>query len=343
VARKIFKQAKKFLPLIGIAIFVYIVYNLDIEKIIVVFLSINPIFIICSLTLTIPRLIIRNTAWQIIQKEQKITISFFQSLKIFLIGYFYGSITPGLKIFLIGYFYGSITPGYIGQLMRVPYMKEKTGAPYGKLFVNSLMETIIHTLSLYGMMLIGALLVMGVLPELLYISGIWVVLLAIILFYFVKRERGEKLLEKLFHLLIQYLIPKKLKTNLYRFVDTFYTDFPEIKKLLLPLVLGIFTWIIIFSQEYIIVLALGVDIPYLYFLLLFPIANVVGFIPITFAGLGTRELAAIFLFSTLFGVAEEEVFVFTLLGFIITDIFTGFIGFILSLTETKKRSMIPTF
>lgn len=323
MARKIFKQAKKFLPLIGIAIFVYIVYNLDIEKIIVVFLSINPIFIICSLTLTIPRLIIRNTAWQIIQKEQKITISFFQSL----------------KIFLIGYFYGSITPGYIGQLMRVPYMKEKTGAPYGKLFVNSLMETIIHTLSLYGMMLIGALLVMGVLPELLYISGTWVVLLAIILFYFVKRERGEKL----FHLLIQYLIPKKLKTNLYRFVDTFYTDFPEIKKLLLPLILGIFTWIIIFSQEYIIVLALGIDIPYLYFLLLFPIANVVGFIPITFAGLGTRELAAIFLFSTLFGVVEEEVFVFTLLGFVITDIFTGFIGFILSLTETKKRSMIPTF
>lgn len=323
MARKIFKQAKKFLPLIGIAIFVYIVYNLDIEKIIVVFLSINPIFIICSLTLTIPRLIIRNTAWQIIQKEQKITISFFQSL----------------KIFLIGYFYGSITPGYIGQLMRVPYMKEKTGAPYGKLFVNSLMETIIHTLSLYGMMLIGALLVMGVLPELLYISGTWVVLLAIILFYFVKRERGEKL----FRLLIQYLIPKKLKTNLYRFVDTFYTDFPEIKKLLLPLILGIFTWIIIFSQEYIIVLALGIDIPYLYFLLLFPIANVVGFIPITFAGLGTRELAAIFLFSTLFGVVEEEVFVFTLLGFVITDIFTGFIGFILSLTETKKRSMIPTF
>lgn len=323
MARKIFKQAKKFLPLIGIAIFVYIVYNLDIEKIIVVFLSINPIFIICSLTLTIPRLIIRNTAWQIIQKEQKITISFFQSL----------------KIFLIGYFYGSITPGYIGQLMRVPYMKEKTGAPYGKLFVNSLMETIIHTLSLYGMMLIGALLVMGVLPELLYISGTWVVLLAIILFYFVKRERGEKL----FRLLIQYLIPKKLKTNLYRFVDTFYTDFPEIKKLLLPLILGIFTWIIIFSQEYIIVLALGIDIPYLYFLLLFPIANVVGFIPITFAGLGTRELTAIFLFSTLFGVVEEEVFVFTLLGFVITDIFTGFIGFILSLTETKKRSMIPTF
>ena len=39
----------------------------------------------------------------------------------------------------------------------------------------------------------------------------------------------------------------------------------------------------------------------------------------------------------------EEVFVFTILGFVITDIFTGFIGFILSLTETKKRSMMPAF
>jgi len=84
--RKILKQAKKFLPLIGISIFFYIVYTLDVEKIIDAFLSINPIFIIFSLTLTIPRLIVRNYAWQLIQKEQKITISFFQSLKIFLIG-----------------------------------------------------------------------------------------------------------------------------------------------------------------------------------------------------------------------------------------------------------------
>ncbi len=320
MAKKILKQAKKFLPLLGISIFFYIICTLDIEKMIDAFLSINPIFIIFSLTLTIPRVIIRNYAWRLIQKEQKITIGFFESL----------------KIFLIGYFYGSITPGYIGQIMRVPYMKEKTGEPYGKLFVNTVIETIIHTLSLYGMMIIGALLVLETLPELFPITTAWLIILAIVLLYFIKKGRGEKL----FYTLIKYLTPNKLKSYLNKFVDTFYADFPRIKKLTVPLILGIFTWIIIFSQEYIIVLALGLDIPYLYFLLLFPIANAVGFIPITFAGLGTRELTAILLFSILFNAPEEKIFVFTLAGFIITDLFTGFIGFILSLTETRPKNSL---
>lgn len=315
---RILVQVKKFLPLIGIAIFIYLIYALDVEQIIDAILSIHPIFILFSLSLTIPRVIIRNYAWQLIQKEQRIRISFLQSL----------------KVFLIGYFYGSITPAYVGQLMRVPYMKEKTKEPYGKLFVNTVIENVIHTLSLYGMMFFGTLLVIGTIPELFTLTIIWIIILALILLYFIKRERGEKL----FFTLIKYLIPKKLKHHFNQFVNTFYTDFPQIKKLIAPFILGLFTWIIIFSQEYIIVLALGLDIPYLYFLLIFPIANFAGFIPITFAGIGTRELTSIFLFSTLFAVTEENVFVFTLLGFIITDIFTGFIGFLASLTEAKNST-----
>jgi uncharacterized protein (TIRG00374 family) len=318
LTKRIFKQAKKLLPLIGIAIFVYLIYRLGFEKIIDAILSIPPIYIILSALLTIPALLIRNYAWQLIQREQKIKVSFSQSL----------------KILFIGYFYGVITPSYLGLLMRVPYMKEKTGEPYGKLFVNSSIDSIVHTLSLYGMMFIGALLVIGTIPKLFYITSAWVLFLVIILLYFIKKERGEKL----FFFLVKYFIPKKLKGQLNDFVGTFYTDFPKIKKLIIPLILGIFTWIIVFSQEYIIVLALGLSIPYLYFLLLFPIANVAGFLPITFAGLGTRELTSIFLFSTLFALAEEKVFVFTLIGFIIVDVLPGIIGFFLSLTETKNRS-----
>jgi len=214
-------------------------------------------------------------------------------------------------------------------------MKEKTGEPYGKLFVNSTIESIIHTLSLYGMMAMGALLVLENIPELFNITSVWLIILAIILIYFIKKERGEKL----FYTLIKYLLPAKLKSHFNKFVDTFYADFPKIKKLIAPFILGIFTWIIIFSQEYIIVLALGLDIPYLYFLLLFPIANAAGFIPITFAGLGVRELTSIFLFSTIFAVAEADILAFTLVGFVITDVFTGFIGFLLSLTETRKKEI----
>jgi uncharacterized membrane protein YbhN (UPF0104 family) len=72
---------------------------------------------------------------------------------------------------------------------------------------------------------------------------------------------------------------------------------------------------------------------------LFPIANTAGYLPITFAGLGTRELTAIFIFSTLFAAPEEKIFVVSIMGFLITDILIGFIGFILSLFEIHPKKL----
>ena len=172
---KLFQQAKKFLPIIGIIIFIYLIYTLDVEKIITAFLSIHPIIIIISIILTLPRIVIRNYAWQLIQKEHNIKLTYIQSL----------------KIFLIGYFYGSITPAFMGQLMRIPYMKEKTREPYGKIFINTLMEIILHSISLYGMIIIGAILIIGTFPNLIFIAVIWIIILALMLLYFIKKERGK--------------------------------------------------------------------------------------------------------------------------------------------------------
>lgn len=321
MAQKVFSKVKKVLPLIGPVIFFYLLYSLDLQAVYTALLSVHPVFILAALSLTLPRVLIRTLAWHLIQKEQRINISFFRSM----------------KIFLIGYFYGSITPGYLGQLMRIPYLKEETNEPYGKLFVNSTIETIVHTFSMFGMILLGATLVMQSIPELFNFSLMWLLFLVLILLYFLKRERGERF----FHALISHLLPKSFRSNAADFVDTFYNEFPRIRKLILPFLLGVLTWIIIFSQEYIIVLAMGIPIPYPYFLLLFPVANAAGFLPVTFGGLGLREFTSIMLFSTLFGIQNEQIFVFTILGFLITDIFTGFIGFLLSLTEARHTTKVP--
>ncbi len=308
-------RAKLILPFIGLIILVYIIYSLDVQKIIDSFLSIDPVFIVYSLLLTIPLLIIRNATWQIILKEQKISVGFFYTL----------------KVYLIGVFYGSITPGFSGQLMRIPYLKNKTKEPYGKLFINTIIETFVHSFSLYAMMIIGALLVVSTIPELLPITIAIFLVFCLLAIYFTKRQWGEKF----FRILIVYFVPRKLKLHLNALVSTFYSDFPRFHMMIIPYLLGIVTWVIVFSQEYLIVLGLGLDIPYLWFLLLFPIANTAGFLPITFAGLGTRELTAIFLFSTLFHIGEEQILVVSLVGLIITDLFLAFLGFLLSLTEAR--------
>ena len=314
--KKLFDYARKFLPIIGIIILVLIILLLDLNKIKDAFLSIEPIYIIIALSLTIPKIIVLGLSWKILLDEQKIKLSFWQTT----------------KIYLIGIFYGSITPGFLGHLIRAPYVKEKTNEPYGKIFVNMYIEVAVRNIALYLLIISGAILVIGTFPELFIFSIIIFIITILIYIYIIEKERGEKL----FNFLIFHLIPRSFKNSFYRFVNTFYKDFPRLRILIYPLLLGLCIWIILFTQEYIMVMALGLDIPYIYFLVLFPIANIAGYLPITLGGLGTRELTSIVIFTTLFSVTSEEVLVFTLMGFIITDIVTGVIGFFLSLTEAKK-------
>lgn len=308
---------KKVMPLVGIIILIYLIINIGTDKIITTFLKISPIYFLIAAVLTLPRVLIRNVAWQRILKLQEIKLSYFESL----------------KIFLIGYFYGSVTPGYLGQLMRIPYMKEKTAQPFGKLFVNNIVETAIHTLSLYCLMIIGAVLIVEYVPEALPFAIIFFIVTIIIYWFFIKKERGEKT----FHLLIKFLIPKKLKHYFFKFADTFYTDFPNVTKLVVPFLLGIPTWIIIYSQIYILGLSIDLGVPYFVFLSLYPIANLIAFIPITASGLGTREATLIFLFS-FFGVSPEKAVVVSLAGHLLTDVLTGFYGFVISLYESRIKN-----
>jgi hypothetical protein len=311
----IINSFKKFMPFIGIILLIYLIYDIGTEKILTAFLKISPFYILIAAFLTLPRLLLRNYGWQYILRKQKIFVSSLTSL----------------KIFLIGYFYGSITPGYIGQLMRIPYLKDKTNEPVGKLFVNSIVEEAVHTLSLYVMMILGAFIIVDKIPEVLPFTFVFLLITIIVYAFFIKRDRGEKA----FHMLIRLLIPKKFKPYFYQFVDTFYTDFPNVKDLIIPFLVVIPTWIIIYSQIYILGLSLDIEVPYFAFLLLYPIANMVAFIPITSAGLGTREATLIFLFS-FYGVAPEKTIVISLAGHLLTDVLTGFYGFLISLYEARK-------
>lgn len=307
---------RKFLPLIGIAILIYLIIDIGPNKILSTFLLISPLNVLLSISLTVPLLLIRNFAWIKMQRLQRIHMSYFRSL----------------KITLIGYFYGAITPGYLGQLMRIPYMKEETNEPLGKLFVNNIIEAVLRTFALYIMMILGALLLISRLPNALPITCL--ILTAFIIFYsmFIKKERGEAI----FHFLIKILIPRKAKPFLTQFVNTFYKDFPSLKKLIVPFLLGVPTWIILYSQIYILGMSLDVEIPYFAFILLYPIANVISFLPITSAGLGTREAALIFLFS-FYGVPPEKTMVISLAGYVFTDLLTGLCGFVVSVVEAKNN------
>jgi len=309
---------KKALPFVGLAIFVYLIVAIGIGKVASTFLLISPIYVIIVAILTLPRMFIRNVAWQSILKQQKMNLSFSSSL----------------KILLIGYFYATLTPGYIGHLMRIPYLKEKLNEPFGKLFVNTFIEVIVRTISIYGLILLGSLMIISYEPIIFYVSLLFIIVILAIYWFFTKENRGKRF----FFIIVRCMVPKRHTSTATWVVNSFYKDFPKIKTLFYPFVLGVLTWIIIFSQIYIIALSLGINVPYHLFLVVYPIANVISFIPITSSGFGTREAAVVFLLGLL-NVPSEKALVLSLVGFIITDFLTGLYGFTLALSEMRNKKI----
>jgi uncharacterized protein (TIRG00374 family) len=119
-----------------------------------------------------------------------------------------------------------------------------------------------------------------------------------------------------------------------QFVDTFYNDFPRIRDYIQPFLLGIPAWVIIYSQIYLLGISLDIEVPYVLFLVMYPIANIIAFIPISAAGLGTREAALVFLFS-LHGVAPEKAVALSLAGHLLR--------FVISLVESKNSKNLSEF
>lgn len=317
--QNLIKFIKKYMPLIGFALLIYLFVTIGTDKIIATTLKISPLYVILAAFLTLPRLLIRNYQWQLILKKQKIHVSYLKSL----------------KIFLIGCFYGSITPGYMGQLIKISYLKNETNEPMGKLFVNNVVFTAVNIIPLYCVMLIGAFLLIDKVPEIFLYASIVLLANIIIFTYFVKKERGEKTL----YFLIKLFIPKKMKHHFTRFVNTFYIDFPKIKDLIGPVLLWVPFWIIAYTQIYILGLSLDIEISYFVFLFVYPIASVIALIPISSGGLGIREGAVVLLFS-LFGVSPEKALVLSLAGYLIANLLTGFYGLIITISEADYQNVM---
>ena len=317
---KTIKTLKKIMPIIGIILFIYIIINTGIGNIATTLAKISPILVIIAAAITIPSLIIRNTQWQIILKKQKIKIGFLRTL----------------KIILIGKFYSLVTPGYTGYYLRIFYVKDQTKEPLGKLFINTVITGLVNTLPLYIMLVVGALILAEQYPPAFHIAIIFLISHIAVCIYFIKKERGEKTIKKV----IKYLIPKKIKNHLNNFTDTFYNDFPKIKDLISPFIIGIILNIIGFIQLYILALSLGItQIDFLPFIAIMSIVYIVTTIPITVGGFGTREAAMIFLFS-LYGVAPEKAVALSIARYFVFGMLPSLYGLILALSEVSDKKEI---
>lgn len=307
----------KYLSFFGLILFVFILTQIDIYNLIKIVSKANLGFLILGSVLIIAEAIVKS--WK---------------LKVMVETYADYSFKDSFKTYLIGLFFGTVTPGRIGDLIKIYNLKKtthiKTITGMGILIV----ERFIEMITLIILAVAGLFIVMSQVKSEMMVAAL--IVAAIILLALIIILMNENYTKRLGRLFYKFIIPSKFHERLKKNFDEFYQGVKKVihnyKSLGFSILLSFCGWIIISTRAFLYALSLGIRVNYFYFLFFIPAIIMVELIPVSVMGLGTREYALILLFSTL-GVSKEYAFSLSLLTFILGPIPLALAGYFISWKE----------
>jgi uncharacterized protein (TIRG00374 family) len=309
------KIIKRILPFVGIIILAYIILRIGPENIINTFLGVNPLYLVPATLLVLVYISIQNIKWKYLLKQQGISVGF----------------VPLFKITVIGIFYGLITPGKVGNLIRIKYLKKRTGKSTGECCVSVIFDKMMDLLVLFVFSLVGIIMLAKFIS---FELAVIVSLFSFIFFIAVTALLREDISRRILRIFWKHLVPEKMKMKTKETFDTFFDNKISIRNAFIPFLLTVVAWIVLYSSAYLIAISIGIDIYYPVFLTIMPIATIIGLIPITVSGWGTREATLIVLFS-IFGISSDKVLVMSLISNTLTYLLISVLGASASLSEEK--------
>ena len=312
------KKLSKFIPIIGVILFVYIILNIGVEKIADTFLLISIHFYIIAAFIFILILILGSYKWKYLCDKQKIDLDI-----IYL-----------LKLYLINAFYITIIPVGLGGYVKIFYLKKKSKASIEKCFTNTLIDLTTGSIIGFFLALIGSVVIFNFFPGFFPIILIFFIFNFTAFFVLMKKSGGKRF----FKFFIRPFIPKKYKEKIDKSFESLYEDIPRIRDTILPFLIEVVIWTLAALQVYIILQAFSINIPFHMFLLIHTISVVVILIfPISIGGLGVREGVFVVLLNSLYGIEPYISIVISLSGYIVKTIIPALAGMILAI---KKESIL---
>jgi len=263
-------MGKWLLRFIGIIIFIVILTRIDVKEVIKIWGRLNIFYAALPVFFTFLHLFFAVFRWRILLKAQRIELGWKEAFLIY---------TSGL-------FWGLATPGRIGEFSKVFYLKEK-GYSLGKSLPNIVIDRFLDVLLLFLVAYFG----------MVYLSHIFAraIVIIISLWLFFQKEIRNKIMRKIFN----RIIPLRMKAEARQQYQTFCSELKDLdrNKLLEAILITGIIWLFQFVLIYILAGALGITIPFLSLSIFYVIAALVAAVPISVAGIGTRDLVLILLFA----------------------------------------------
>lgn len=300
------KKIKILLHLLGPAIFIYILFQIDFGLLGKELLNVNIIFLILAAFFVAVQIATRAQKWRVILLGTDISLKRIKAV----------------NLYWLGTFVGIITPGKLGELIKVYFLKNK-GYNGLKSFLSVLFDRIADVLIL---LLFGFLIFVFFLREIgIYISVISIAILFLLIVIFMLINK-KSFLHKIFFKFLKRFSPliNIEKYDNYSF-SQFFKNLRKIKKrfFLSFIFYLLISWFFYFVARYCISLSMGLGLSFLDISIISVLTAIVTMLPVSVAGLGTREAAVIYLFS-LFSLNKETALLFSLLIFTIDLIVVSF-------------------
>ena len=233
---------------------------------------------------------------------------------------------------IISFFFNNFLPSGLGMdMIRSAYAGGK--GKFEKALGASMMERV---LGIIGMMLIGIIAILSWRRDFAKLYIYFGIILFILLIYY-------SLTSLKFSWLKEKLLSIKL-LNLGNSIKEFYRAFKTYKSKRKIMIVGIgysvLLQLFVIVINYFIAKGLSLPIPFFALFAYIPLITVISLIPITINGLGLREAAYIFFFSS-FNIAKSEAFSISLLFFVASVIAScaGGIAFLALPRKNHKKTL----
>ena len=277
---------KRFISLvISVAILLIIYSKIDIQKSIEIFQNCDPVWLIISLGMVIPLVIF--TSWRLQQLiPQKNSLKFVEANRLIL----------GASVL------NMVLPSKMGDIAKAYFMRERNGVSGSLSLAIVIFEKTCDMLSLLLWCALGLILYPSK-DGLFWIMTTGVLgglVLGILML-------GSCRVADLFFNKSTKLAPKKiaekLKTMQFSWREMHDHFWGDKKQLILVTATSIFIWFLHLLQIWLFIIALKASAPFIISIALSPLSLLAGLLPLTFAGIGTRDAALIYFYQPYFSEA----------------------------------------
>jgi uncharacterized protein (TIRG00374 family) len=316
--KKLKEKVYRLLPVLGLSLFVAIVWRVGPFNIVTVFRSIDLYYLALTPFFLLVVILLKGLKWKLILSNFDISLP----------------LKKACMMWAMGFSAGGVTPGRIGEVIRATYLNRDTGEPYGECLSTVAVDKILELISLIILFIPSALYLSMRSTVKFSLVGIAVLLSMIVmtLYLITNYEVMRKILNPLARIFIRSHHRESLEQHFSKF-------FRGIEKLrlkrqdwILPGFLAILTWLVIFLHMYTLAASLKMDVSPCSMFILLPTIQFVAILPISLSGIGPRDAAAILLFSAM-GISKDTAVAWSILCVVAGLWSFVFVGWLLMMTS----------